>query len=84
MREPYKFVPFLPYWQDDWQAWSRNSNDADMCCMHANVSDTYVLWGASGQGGAPSAPLTGSDGSTNVLAKAGNVTLDRWLMGYFA
>jgi hypothetical protein len=83
VREPYAFVPFLPDWRDNWRAWSKNSNDADMCCMHANVSQSYVLWGASGQGGHPDPPLTGSDGSTNVLASA-PMPLDKLLMLYFA
>ena len=54
--EPYPFVPFDPVWTTNWTSWSRNSNDADFCCQHVNVSDAWVIWGADTQGGRPGPP----------------------------
>lgn len=60
-----------------------NSNDADICCMHANVSDkAYVIWGASTQGGPPKPPLTGTDAGTNAVGVA-PMALTEMLAGYF-
>jgi hypothetical protein len=74
--EPYDRVPFLPDWQQYWQAWSQNSNDADVCCMHGDVDNiTYFIWGASTQGGPPQPPLTGTVACTNVVAKVDGAPL---------
>ena len=55
--EPFPRRPFLPYWAgSNWSSWSQNSNDADICCMHADVPVAYVVWGASTQGRPPQPP----------------------------
>lgn len=35
---------------DHWTYWDRNSNDGDVCCMHPNATDSWLVWGASSQG----------------------------------
>ncbi len=75
--EPYPHQPFVPVWQSAVSSWSVNSNDADMCCMHANITTTWFSWGASTQGWPPQPPLTGSDASTNVVAT--NDTQGLWV-----
>lgn len=77
-----KKVPFVPYWRDNWKAWDKNSNDADICCMHPDLNVSYVIWGVSTQGRAPSPPLTGHDAGANAVAVA-NMPLDKLLMAYF-
>lgn len=79
--EPFPRRPFVPYW-GNWTAWARNSNDGDICCMHRNVTEAFVIWGASTQGHPPGPPLTGSDASTNSVATAAQ-PLDRLLAAYF-
>lgn len=68
--EPFDKVPFDPYWHQNWTSWNWNSNDADSCCMHADVKTAHLIWGASTQGKDPSLPLTGSDAGANVIASA--------------
>ena len=82
--EPFPRRPFNPYWMGaNWTAWVRNSNDADVCCMHRDVANaSYVIWGASTQGRAPALPLTGTDAGTNAIAVA-QVPLDALLASYF-
>lgn len=83
--EPFPRRPFLPYWAgSNWTAWVQNSNDADVCCMHADVADAYVIWGASTQGRPPGPPLTGTDAGTNAVAVAPGMRLDAMLAAYFA
>ena len=81
--EPYPFVPFDPTWTSAWTAWDRNSNDGDFCCMHAAVPDAWLVWGASTQGRRPAPPLTGTDASTNSVARASGVPLQDLLAAYF-
>ena len=82
--EPYPRRPFVPYWAgSNWTAWVHNSNDADVCCMHTDVPDGYVIWGASTQGGPPGPPLTGTDAGTNAVAVAPGMRLDALLAAYF-
>lgn len=52
---------------DNWQAWDRNSNDADVCCMDPLVNGSYVIWGASTQGGAPKPPVPRNQSQTNAV-----------------
>ena len=52
---------------DNWQAWDRNSNDADVCCMDDSVNGSYLIWGASTQGGAPGAPVPRNQSQTNAV-----------------
>eukprot|EP00039_Didymoeca_costata_P007837 m.104457 g.104457 ORF g.104457 m.104457 type:complete len:145 (-) comp13843_c0_seq2:18-452(-) len=75
--------PFVPYWRDNPHSWDENSNDADLCCIHENVSDTYIIWGASTQGRSPKPPLTGTDAGTNVVGMARGVPLQHFLPLYF-
>lgn len=82
--EPFPRRPFSPFWEGaNWTAWVRNSNDADICCMHTDVGESYVIWGASTQGGPPGPPLTGSDAGTNAVAVADGLRLDELLAAYF-
>ena len=81
--EPFPFVPFDPVWMTNWTSWSENSNDADFCCMHRDVTSSYIIWGASTQGRHPAPPLTGTDASTNSVATAA-MPLDELLAAYFA
>jgi hypothetical protein len=81
--EPFPFVPFDPVWMINWTSWSENSNDGDVCCQHVNVTDAYVIWGASTQGRKPSAPLDGTDASTNSVAVKSGSTLNQLLASYF-
>ena len=84
LAEPFPHLPFAPYWSGaNWTAWVHNSNDADVCCMHADVPDAYVIWGASTQGGAPDPPLDGSDAGTNAVGVAAGLPLDAMLAAYF-
>ena len=50
--------------------------------MHTNVTTSYVIWGASTQGRAPSPPLDGSDAGTNSVGTA-DVPLPQLLAQYF-
>ena len=68
--EPYDRAPFDPYWSQNWTSWNWNSNDADSCCMHADVNVTHIIWGASTQGHPPNLPLTGTDAGANVIGVA--------------
>lgn len=83
--ENFPIRPYNPYWMgSNWSSWVHNSNDADICCMHSNVSNiSYIIWGASTQGQKPEPPLTGSDAGTNAVATA-NVSLVELLSTYFA
>lgn len=83
--EAYPRRPFVPYWQgSNWTSWVENSNDADICCLHANVSDAaYIIWGASTQGRPPSLPLTGTDAGTNAVGIAQGLPLWEMLTAYF-
>lgn len=81
--EPFPFVPFNPVWITNRTAWDVNSNDGDFCCMHVDVPDSYVVWGASTQGRAPSPPLTGTDASTNSVGVAHGMQLQELLAAYF-
>ena len=76
-------VPFVPAWRDNPTAWDRCSNDADICCMHPDVQDAYVIWGASTQGSPPDAPLTGSDAGVNVVGIKKGLPLTELLASYF-
>lgn len=82
--EPFPSRPFSPYWMGpNWTAWSRNSNDGDMCCMHEGVGNaSWVVWGASTQGRPPGPPLDGTDAGTNSVAKA-DMPLYALLAAYF-
>ena len=81
--EPFPFVPFDPVWTENWESWNNFSNDADFCCMHADLSNiSYVIWGASTQGRVPQPPLTGSDASTNSIGVAAMPLIDL-LAAYF-
>ena len=81
--EPFARRPFDPYWMGaKYSAWVRNSNDADVCCLHADVRATYVIWGASTQGESPGPPLTGTDAGTNAVG-VGVLPLDDFLGTYF-
>jgi hypothetical protein len=84
--QPYPRRPFTPYWQgSNWTSWVENSNDADICCLHANVSDAaYIIWGASTQGRPPKPPLTGTDAGTNAVAIAQGLPLWEMLSAYFS
>ena len=83
--EPFPRLPFLPYWAGaNWTSWVHNSNDADVCCMHTDVPDAYVIWGASTQGGPPDPPLDGTDAGTNAVGVAVGMPLDAMLAAYFA
>ena len=74
---------FDPWWMgQNWTAWVRNSNDGDMCCMHANVTTAYVVWGASTQGRPPGPPLNGPDAGTNSIGTA-DMPLHEMLTKYF-
>ena len=76
--------PFAPFWEgSNASSWDKNANDGDMCCLHPDVNESYLIWGASTQGRRPDPPLTGSDAGTNAVATAG-VPLDQLLMAYFA
>ena len=81
--ENFPFVPFDPVWTRNWTSWAHNSNDADICCQHVNVSDAWVIWGASTQGGRPDPPLDGTDASTNSVAWKQGKTLNQLLASYF-
>jgi hypothetical protein len=81
--EPDPFVPFQPVWMSNWTSWSMNSNDADFCCMHADVASAHLIWGASTQGRRPLPPLDGSDASTNSVATAA-MPLTELLAAYFS
>ena len=81
--ERFPFVPFDPVWITNWTAFDHNSNDADFCCMHVDVPDAWVTWGASTQGGPPSPPLTGSQAATNSVGVARGVQLQALLAAYF-
>ena len=50
--------------------------------MHANVTQSFVVWGASTQGRAPEPPLDGTDAGTNSLGTA-DVPLHQLLAKYF-
>ena len=52
------------------------------CCMHANVSTSYIVWGASTQGRPPGPPLDGNDAGTNSLGTAA-MPLHELLANYF-
>jgi len=81
--ENFPFVPFDPVWTANWTAWDRNSNDADFCCQHVDVTDAWVIWGADTQGGAPAPPLDGSDAGTNSVGRRLGSTLNELLALYF-
>jgi hypothetical protein len=68
--EQAPFVPFEPVWRENWASWARNSNDADFCCMHTDVAESIVIWGASTQGGPPLPPLTGTSAQSNSVGTA--------------
>lgn len=81
--EPFPHRPYVPYWTGtNWSAWVANSNDADICCMHADVTEAYVIWGASTQGRPPKSPLTGTDAGTNAVGVA-PMPLTTMLTRYF-
>lgn len=61
----------------------RCSNDADICCMHPDVKDAYVIWGASTQGKPPDPPLTGHDAGVNVVGVRRDMPLTELLATYF-
>eukprot|EP00041_Stephanoeca_diplocostata_P003034 m.31478 g.31478 ORF g.31478 m.31478 type:complete len:923 (-) comp13977_c0_seq1:581-3349(-) len=67
---------------DHWTYWDHNSNDGDVCCMHPNASGSWLVWGASTQGGKPTPPVT--HGSTNALGRNATTPLPRLLEAYFA
>lgn len=78
------FRPYAPYWMGtNWTSWVWNNNDADMCCMHSDVKQAYVIWGASTQGGPPHPPLNGKDAGTNSLGIS-SMALPDMLSAYFA
>ncbi len=52
------------------------------CCLHANVSTAYVIWGASTQGRPPGPPLNGPDAGTNSIGTA-DMPLHELLAKYF-
>lgn len=80
---PDPFVPFDPVWSDNYASWDHNSNDGDICCMHADLKNSsYVIWGAGTQGGKPSPPLDGTDACVNVIATA-KMPLYDLLASYF-
>lgn len=81
--EPFPFVPFDPVWGTNWTAWAINSNDADFCCQHVNVSDAWLIYGTSTQGRPPKAPLDGTDAGTNSVAVKRGVSLNQLLAEYF-
>jgi hypothetical protein len=67
----------------NWTSWSKNSNDGDFCCQHVDVTDAWVIWGASTQGRRPDPPLDGTDASTNSVAWKQGSTLNALLASYF-
>jgi hypothetical protein len=81
--EPFPFVPFDPVWTANWSSWALNSNDADVCCQHANVSDAWLIYGTSTQGRPPKAPLDGTDAGTNSVAVQRGVSINQLLAAYF-
>jgi hypothetical protein len=52
---------------DHWDAWDFNSNDADVCCMDPAVNGSFLVWGASTQGGAPKPPVPHNQSCVNVV-----------------
>lgn len=80
--EDFPFVPFDPVWASNYASWSLNSNDADFCCMHVDVTTAHLIWGASTQGRPPKPPLDGTDASTNSVATA-PMPLTELLAAYF-
>ena len=82
--EPFPRRPFSPYWMGaNWSAWSKNSNDGDMCCIHEGFGNrSIIIWGASTQGRPPSPPLDGTDASTNSVATI-SLPLHAMLASYF-
>lgn len=50
-----------------WEAWDLNSNDADVCCMDESVNGSYLVWGASTQGGKPRPPVPHNESCANVV-----------------
>ena len=43
----------------------KKANDADICCT--NVTSSYLVWGASTQGGAPKPPVPHNQSCVNVV-----------------
>ena len=66
--------------EKDVPAWDWNSNDADVCCTGGS-SPSYLIWGASTQGGKSHLP-PGSPSSTNAIGMA-NMTLEAMLGAFF-
>ena len=64
------------------QNWDHNSNDGDVCCLNTPepYNQSWLVWGASTQGGKPTPPVT--HGSTNALGHA-DIPLAELLAGYF-
>lgn len=81
--ENFPFVPYDPVWVTNWTSWNRNANDADFCCQHVNITDAWIIWGASTQGRAPYPPLDGTDASTNSIGWKQGSTLNALLASYF-
>jgi hypothetical protein len=80
---PFPPRPFQPYWMGgNWTSWAQNNNDADVCCMHKDVQEAYVIWGASTQGRSPKPPLDGRDAGTNSVGVAA-MPLTQMLSSYF-
>ena len=52
---------------DHWTAWDRNSNDADVCCMDPTVNGSFLVWGASTQGGKPDPPVPHNQSCVNAV-----------------
>ena len=63
------------------ELWDQNSNDADVCCYNdGDDAGSWVIWGASTQGGRPTPPA--KHGSTNVVARS-NLSLPLLLESFF-
>jgi hypothetical protein len=75
-------MPFSPWWEGkNWSSWVRNSNDGDMCCLHANVTTSYLVFGASTQGRAAGPPLNHT-AEVNAVGTA-DMPLHELLAKYF-
>jgi len=61
--------------------WDLNSNDGDVCCMTEELNESWLVWGASTQGGKPKPPVM--HGSTNAVGHA-TMPLSQLLEKYFS
>eukprot|EP01065_Artemidia_motanka_P028046 TRINITY_DN33257_c0_g1_i1.p2 TRINITY_DN33257_c0_g1~~TRINITY_DN33257_c0_g1_i1.p2 ORF type:complete len:334 (+),score=96.20 TRINITY_DN33257_c0_g1_i1:61-1062(+) len=60
----------FPVMSANWDHWDWNSNDADVCCMHPDVSSGWLVWGAGTQGRAPKPPVPGFPDCINAVGNS--------------